>query len=703
MNWRHGLGVHKNIRNLNPVALFTFDRNETYVNIFDNTGYCVSVMEIDFPPLIIINSGLYYKGESLEVLQPALSEIEVSTRYSSFSSGMPQYVAGGYSSNKYFPNTIKQTSFPHSINNGSTYAMTELDPEYLDLFEDGNYAVGMQISGFGHTNYYGQLPYYRQTDGIQGISGMGYASVADISGVANYIYVNPTGFGYTIDINEHEYLAGSSSIGFSSTSTILTEPFWQTEPRPLVDIDMTYYYRSTYNSITNMKIFSFKDVELYAVGEGEGINIFILSANNNYFKIASSIYGSIVSIFINCHLTEFGGLSYDIYIDDNTVVNLVPSRLPSPNTKLMVGVNTEWVPANPMNVVDVDFGFPLYQAKSPNFTIKMDNVGLYNRHLLTDEIWNIYYTNYHYVEIFRRLGFTQLYDFSQLYQKDSTRYLENLTEIPNLITPNASKLFVSVNTNNNNYINLPYVIRNSVNDYEYVLKLTNNASIKSNRNRYSNDAYSIFDSKSQLLTFMFRTTDQNGLLFANTLYNNNINNIVLSIDDGNLTLFAENAVRTSISGLADGEWHNVIITFGGPTRLYIDSQLYYVSARQTQMANANTMFANGLPGYNSLVVDIALIGVSNSLFGFSAIKLLIETTKVAYIARGQITLNNIAVNTFVFVYNRQTGELIDKIITSETDGTFIYTNRRPFTITIVVNDTTLQIGRSYIVDPVELE
>ena len=68
-----------------------------------------------------------------------------------------------------------------------------------------------------------------------------------------------------------------------------------------------------------------------------------------------------------------------------------------------------------------------------------------------------------------------------------------------------------------------------------------------------------------------------------------------------------------------------------------------------------------------------------------------------------MTLNNIAIGTPVFVYNRDTGELIERITTSSENGNFVYYNKTPNTLSIVVADSTLTQGSSYIVDPVELQ
>jgi hypothetical protein len=74
-----------------------------------------------------------------------------------------------------------------------------------------------------------------------------------------------------------------------------------------------------------------------------------------------------------------------------------------------------------------------------------------------------------------------------------------------------------------------------------------------------------------------------------------------------------------------------------------------------------------------------------------------------YTSTGQVTLNNIALDTFVYVYNRYTGELLDVLETDSGTGSFTYINYYPYTITLVITDSSLTIGKSYIIDPVQIQ
>ena len=56
----------------------------------------------------------------------------------------------------------------------------------------------------------------------------------------------------------------------------------------------------------------------------------------------------------------------------------------------------------------------------------------------------------------------------------------------------------------------------------------------------------------------------------------------------------------------------------------------------------------------------------------------------------------------MYICNHDTGELIEKLITDDNTGNFTYTNRFPYSITIIATDKTLLQGKSYIVDPVEI-
>ena len=163
------------------------------------------------------------------------------------------------------------------------------------------------------------------------------------------------------------------------------------------------------------------------------------------------------------------------------------------------------------------------------------------------------------------------------------------------------------------------------------------------------------------------------------------------------------ALVSRISDISNNEWHEVFITFGNNTNFYIDKTLYYSHPRSVVNTNAVTLFGNALPGNTDLECEYALIGFSSRYLSPEDLDVLTAASKVAYSAYGQITLNNIAVGTNIFIYNRYTGALIEKVQSDSADGTFSYINRYPYTISVVVTDSTLISGKTYIVDPVEIE
>ena len=691
------MGVHKNIRDLNPLVLYTFDRNESYIDPDNNTGYSANRTEFDFPPLMIYNSGLFYKGYNLKTFQPALSEIEQNTKYQSFNTGIPQYVNMGYTNSK-------DNAYTFTLNNGSIYANVDLS-EQIPIIKSGeSYTISFQFTGTPLNGFTTNIPLIRVPDDITTLGRFGYFSYAEIVGVDNKLsqYDLTMGIGYLVDATESNNLYAEHKFGFSIDGSLTTISAWELPETP-IPYPHPIYYGSTYSTAKYIDVFKFDNIILSAYRTNSNtvalyIKTIKSNINNvityNYTRIATSVDDSIQSIFIVVTKNADNHQQVKIYTNTSTyTTTLANSNLIQSNI-LHVGIKSEWLKSS---VKDPVYNIDLYESTSPNLSVKFDNIGIYNREITRVEALNIYYTNYNYLSIFKLFGYYQLYDFSTLYTKGATRYIEDNTTIPNMINGNTSYLYAQVN-----YNYMPYVVKSNAYDYEYVFKCTKHCSIMTRRNTQGWPV-SMIRSSTGTLSFSFKTSDLNGILFANSLYEKNSSNIVLLMNYGYLEIWVADTLVSRISDMSNNEWHTVFITFGGTTDFYIDKTLYYTHQSELINTGAMTLFGNGLPGNTDLEVDFALIGVSYSKLDPSDMDIFTNVSKVTYSAYGQITLNNIAVGTNIFIYNRYTGALIEKLQSDSADGTFTYVNRYPYTISVIVADSTLISGKSYIVDPVEIE
>lgn len=706
------MGIHKNIRDLNPLVLYTFDRLESYIDPDTGDGYCVNRTEYDFPPLMIRNSGLFFKDLKLKTLQPALSEVEQNTKYQSFSSGPPNYVSMGYTDK----NLLPKPAYEYKLNNGSVYANANLY-EQMSLISSNYspYTVFFQFAATPHaTSSNGgasiSAPYYRLSPTINTVAYAGHFSYFELSGVDNKLLGSydedavSIGFGYSSDTYEHNVLVPQRiSFGMGSVANIkYTEGYLK--ENDTIPYPYSMYYGESYTVNRSVKVFQFGHILIYATRSNNDtvtLSMYQYNATNNA-AIASCKDGEILSIFLVVKPTNGLNSHVDVYVNGRyaTTVSVYSSwNINDPSnyytSKLHLGIESEWVEAK-SNIKDLELGFTLYESISPNMTVKFDNVSIFNRAITLDEMQLIYYTNYNYISIFKLFGYNQLYDFSELYSPSSVRYIEDNTVLNNIL---GGTSYLTVQSHQDY---LPYVVKNNATDIEYTFKCTKYCSLQSQRTSYGNPT-SMVRSGTGTISFMFKTSDEHGILFANSLYERSAYNFVLLLSYGYLEVWVADDLAVRISDIANNEWHTMFITFGSTTSFYIDKVLYYKHPGALINTGAMTLFGNGIPGNNDLEVDFALIGVSSKQLLPEDIGVFIDASKVAYSTRGQITLNNIAVGTNVFIYNRHSGALIEKIQSDSADGTFTYVNRYPYTISVIVADSTLLIGKSYIVDPVEIE
>lgn len=672
------MGIHKKIRELSPLVLYTFDRLETYVAFETGDGYCVNKTEYDFPVLEITNSYMYQKSKDTNSIVPALSEIENNTRYGAMSSGRAELLTLGVNNNLSVP-----PKYVFTINSSSTYGFADLT-ENADMYVNDTYSVHFQLSGKSIPGISTTSPYHLVPEYLNCQGAFGAYSKTELSGGFNSLGQVTSSVGYTLMTQDDILIVNQMYFGLCSYADIKIDTKYTEFVYPY-----PFYYGLNYNTNRLYEVFKLNEIVIYAQKYNEGISFFIyntstkrniqVAVNENTIAMFTVVISdTTIKVYCNQYNYEFERGNKNI------------------NHQLHVGIKTEWLP----RIVTINkIPTTVFESTSPNITVNADNIALYNREITLYEHTDLYYSNFKYITIFKIMGFTQLYDFATLYDV-KTRYIEDNVSITNVMGGSSSLKVQS----NNKY--LPYVVRNDSTDFEYSFKCTKYASIQSGRNS-SNGLVSMLGGGVKTLMFIFKTSDQQGMLFSNSLYESPISsNISILISYGYAEIWVGGLLRSRISEMANNEWHNVFIVFdsiSNKTLFYIDQKEYYKHSGNALSSAGTTIFGNAIPGNNDLECDFALIGTSINTLDTESIDHCLNNSKVAYSARGQITLNNVAVGTNVFIYNRLTGQLIEKVKSELIDGTFVYTNRFPYTITVIVADSTLINGKSYIVDPVEIE
>lgn len=671
------MGLHKKIRDLSPLVLYTFDRLETYVDFETGDGYCVNKTEYDFPILEISNSYMYYRSKDTRSIVMALSEIENNTKYNALSSGRADYITLGINDNSSVP-----PKYTFTLNNSSTYGYTDLT-ENADLYIEDTYSIYLQLSGTAILGISARSPYHLAPDYLNTQASFGFYSKVELSGGFNSLGHVISSFGHTLMAEDNILVVNQMYFGLSSYASLTIDT-----KQVVLDYPYPFYYGASYSTNKLYEVFRLNDVAISARRNSTGILFYIYNTESK------------LNMQINVDTNDI--LAFTFVVSDTRIKVYCNERtyefrrdVKNINHKLHVGIETKWIPTEIMinNIPKI-----VFENTSPDINVTADNIALYNREITLTEHMDLYYSNFKNLTIFKMFGFTQLYDFSTLYDT-KVRYIEDNVAIPNMMG-GSSYLKTQVN-----YKYLPYIIKNNnTTDFEYSFKCTKYASIQGNRN-INGLPISILTSNIKTLMFMFKTSDQHGMLFSNSVYESPIsNNISILMSYGYAEIWVGGVLRSRVSEMSNNEWHIVFIIFdAGQTIFYIDQKEYYRHQDVALNTNASTLFGNAIPGNNDLECEFALIGVSTQSLDPQKINLFLNNTKVAYSARGQITLNNVAVGTNVFIYNRLTGQLIEKVKSELIDGTFVYTNRFPYTITVIVADSTLINGKSYIVDPVEIE
>lgn len=670
------MGIHAYIKELNPIVLYTFDPQYSFLNTESCTGFYINSTEFEFPPLELKNSGIYIKEPFLKFITPALSYIENNSLKKSFSTSNGLTIYGSYP----LDNGSKEN---YSFNNGSLYAEVDLS-DNLDFIVN-SYTIFFQLkvsSLLADVTY--KQPYILYTENLSGLTNFGLfsrCSFYDGKLFDEDIIISSGHSSYVLNYDEE--IRSDLSYGYFSTCNLSYNPA-NMYTNVIINDPLSIFYNRTYFSTDMTDLyFKFRNIELNILQDG-----YIVTD-----PLSSSEIGIPLDKVINVFL-EYDSVTSQtlIYIDKAAPV-IIKTDYAFTNNILKLGYESKlrrsYVPG--YEAINTNI------ADTPKLNVSFDNLSIYPRKLTNQEKDRLYDINRDFPDRFAEYGYNQLYLFDDLYDIVSRKYIENETMLTNKL--GASYLYVKCSKNSD----LPYIYRQNDVEIEYVYHNTKYSCISTNRNPNNSYPISMIRNDTRTVSFRFNTTDLDGALFSCGLYEHDPNNIGLLMDSGNLQIWIGAELKSTVTGIANGEWHSAHIVFNdSTTRIYIDNEVYFsVTTLIKPSQNTMTLFGSIIPG-NSLECDYALIGASNVALSLYKISTLKQNTSL-YSAMGQITINNVPIGTSIYVYDRSTGILIDTIISSSLDGTFKYVNKTPYVLTIIVSDSGYLNGRAYIVDPIEIK
>ena len=681
-------GIHQYIKDLDPILLYTFDPLHSFVDLDSCTGVYINITETEFPPLELKNSGIYFKEPFLKFIMPSLSYIENNSTKKSFSTGYPKSISGSFK----IPNEpfIRNYSF----NNGSLYAIADLDESGYISFVDSPYTIFFQLKLTRINTVSQLLPHLLDADVIKTTSYFGIFSYFEFYN-ADLLNNKPANnyFGFRSYALLYDEIINTNYFGYNVTADLQYNKFKTLNeivfnmPQMIYIPDSSNVSEALYSPFgLDINYFRFRGCEL---------NLFynsIILENNNFVELE---YDRIYNIFFECHPNN---PIIEVYVDKRSV-GIISKNWFNNNNILKIGFITKLTPGYITQAPDA------YQINSPSVNMHIDNFAIYPRYLSKPEKDRLYDINRDYPARFAEYGYTQLYTFEHFHDSKSQRYIQNETQIPNIY----GQSYLYAYTSNTLTVDaLPYVYRQNDTEIEYVYHNSKYSCLGSKRNDY-NFHESMFRSESKTISFRFKTNDQTGALFTIGYQEHRSFNIGLLMNGGSLEIRCGDILRTSLTGIANGEWHSVFIVYDSVDihtriKIYVDDEIYvnHVNGGQnTPPLNAEVKFGTNLPGL-SLECDYAMIGISKtSLSHLNIVNLKHNTT--LYEARGQVTVNNVRIGTKIFIYNRATGDLIDTLYSDDVNGVFKYVNRTPYVLTIIVTDSGYLNGRSYIVDPIEIK
>lgn len=692
------LGIRSTIIDLNPECFYNFDTQYSFIDEVTSTGYYIDFSENDFPLLAINNKGLLYAKPNVNVMTPALSNLENGFAYKSFFSGTRDPI---------------QISDPHTVSNttiNNTGIVCEADlSEYKNNFPETGYSLFFQIKA-ATDDQYSTDPYCLIYDELMSASiRCGFLSTSNL--LINYgrflENINSVSYGFESSFYLNEPINNSiikSNIGYGYESIAILDHDTQ-----LIDLPRQWYgiNAAERKNINDFKpkdnpYFKFGDLSMYVNYRNDDTSILVFEHKDNTFNIKT------LSFVINKNDNNSIGINvlannYNITLNGKSTSSLnvtlqslksLPLALRDSINDVKIGYKAEWKPLTKQPAIyentNVVVKYPLF----PRHSVYIDNFATFNKPLNSAEHTKLYTSNLTIDERFAFYGFTSLYNFESYYNKRFTVYIPNDTLITNKYSGSVlyykGKSHGTVNYNEDDlYIKYSIVLKNGG-----MLYTKNRASYD-----YQNSGnYGLLTSSTGTIMFKFKTNDTNGVLY-NNMNRQGTYGVQLRFDGYNLFCYINGIAVSAIGGYADNTWHTAFIIYGSKsTKIVIDGTVIASTTTNSIDTSNRTIFGASMSGEYQLDCELALIATSVNMIE-PEIANLINDDLNFYYGSGIVTITNMPADAIVLIYDYSSGQLLDKINTN-VDGTFTYKNYYPFTISVIVVDKTGQVGEARILSPI---
>lgn len=670
-------GAGKYLESLEPVAYYTFDRPDTME--VDGVYYFFNDTAYDFPFLNPRSSSVYNDEDYTDPTSYSLSIAEKSDRYRSYIAGKSyrrSYKEVYYEYN--YEDRVYERKYRDGWFNSHTKPILydEFDDSVIDLFEGGQYSIMMQlkIQDVGGINSLGAvlreelLPQYDEVTGLE---------------------VPP------VDMNGKPIDVSATRV-FIKPNSVLPNMYYDVESFRFMDIGFVIenisstVYLNFYNQATN---------------------------STSYQSPLLSIPVTLDTVYSFAFLVDFdkdaNRVNVKVYMDNKEQESTYTIHYPLPDIKrhvLKMGFVSRALEETITPDEAKSYGYreytlarlrPIYATR---YIPQFDNFAIFNRHLTLDEIRRYNALNYDMKSLYIRTGFTELYDFNQWFDPEATNHIQDddpltsiiLTNVRRSLRPRSDEPYTGLTVKRYIDGNIEYALDFSKKSMLYDMPFFN---------YYYSDQYRFIKDEKFTLSFFFKTTDMNGLLMAYARGKNSSKNLMLYFKEGSLQIWLDQDVKKELNGYNNGEFHHLVITNDtNGFAIFINSGLVYNF--KTNLYESTSLkycvFGNGLPRMAGIKFELALLAYAPRVISILSIKDINHNTLI-YESTGIITLNNIRVGTTVLIYDNYSGKLLERLKSSDIDGVFRYTNRYPYTITVVVNDDAMLNGRSYIVSPVEIK
>ena len=693
-------GLSRYIRELDPLCFYTFDPKYSFIT--DDFGVYINRTELDFVPLQVNHSWILYPNRVQYVFH-ALSYIEDVIPFKSFGTGSYDMISAHVQwSNRYY-----------SFNNATMYIDTDFSDHKSIIEANDIYTVSFQLQAISFNNVSSTLPYCApftlnprvhfgfelsqnfDFDAELIVGGYSELSAHIITGFS--VYANLSLMGDTpFNMDDAIYGVSSITVGYESIFALevefglvgvvpeeskLWDEFWDgTSTIP-------GYENAAYSNPPG-EYFSFSG---FTIAISDTLRVYANRHDNSLEELYRLTSEEIITFFIEYDLSVNDAR---IYIND-ALDPVSTVHIPDMSVeRLKLGYETKLTPAT--ESLNIPSAVNLYKMHVSNKSVRYDNFVIFGRALTDTERAAIYSLNFDIVRHYIHRGYDQLYQFNNYYDVDAVRHLEHNTILSNSLGGTERLQLTATNE-------LPHIKHYQNNPLiEYSLYLPNGSSLISMNGGLMNTPLPMVNSESFTISFIFKTSDLNGVLFANTNYVHQPSNCSLVLVSGNLQIWCNRELRITIGGMSNDSWRFVFITCDGTnTYFYIDSTLYYTYNASIYHGMSKTSFGSSIPGNRDLNMEIGLIGGATKPLSYQEIINIMNDSAI-YSASGQITINNIAVGTNIYIYNRENGELIEKIMSSNEDGIFSYSNRFPFMLMIIISDNMRLDGMSYLVDAIDV-